>query len=169
MLRLNDGTVELAYAIDEVIDIIALPPVIERAARPGVIEGVTLIDGRQVELLDPYWLFSEATGFAPTDATAERPLCLLPAGDDNWTREVLRPLVEAAGYRIAYAGEVAPEDADFVIASEDAPPAMPAGSAKLLKLRKDLGSRNADPQSIYRYDRAGLMSALQHNRTQAKG
>ncbi|MBB5687155.1 chemotaxis protein CheA [Sphingobium boeckii] len=169
VLRLNDGTVELAYAIDEVIDIVTLPPVIERAARPGVIEGVALIDGRQVELLDPYWLFSEAMDISTAGPATARPLCLLPAGDDHWTREVLRPLVEAAGYRVAFAGDVSPEDADFVIASDDAPSALPAGSGKLLTLRKDLGNRDADPASVYRYDRAGLMSALQINRTRAKG
>ena len=159
VLRLNDGRIELAYAVDEVIDIVALPADVAPAPRPGVVQGVVLVEGRQVEMLDPHWLFAEAEGSAHPGGT--RPLCLLPAGDDPWTREILRPLVESAGYRTAFAGEVTPDDADFVIASDaDDASAVPSAPGRLLRLRSDIGARNTDPASIYRYDRAGLMSVL---------
>lgn len=163
VLRLNDGTVELAYAIDEVVDIVALPGEIVRAKTEGIVAGVALIDGRQVEILDPYWLFAEATGSAP--AGREKPVCLLSSSEDIWTREVLRPLVEAAGYRVAFAGDLEPGDADIVIASDSEPldTALPPG--RLLRLRSDIGARDGDPESVYRYDRAGLMTALQANRS----
>ena len=163
VLRLSDGAVELAYAIDEVIDIVPLPLEVARAAQDGRIQGVMLFEGRQIELLDPHWLF--AAGGQPSVGTVQ-PLCLLPAGDDHWTREILRPLVEAAGYRTAFAGEIAPDDADFVIAGDaDDPSARPSRPGRLLTLRRDLAAHDADPASIYRYDRAGLMSALHASRT----
>ncbi|MCJ8157524.1 chemotaxis protein CheA [Sphingomonas sp. LaA6.9] len=162
VLRLNDGAVELAYAIDEVIDIVALPSEIVRAKAEGIVAGVALIDGRQIEILDPYWLFADATGSGPV--SSEKPICLLSNGDDTWTREVLRPLVEAAGYRVAFAGDLEPGDADIVIASDTEPLDEELPPGRLLRLRSDMGARDADPSSVYRYDRAGLMSALQAGR-----
>lgn len=158
ILRLNDGQVELAYAIEEVIDIVSLPTAISPAANDGIVAGVALLDGRQIELLDPHWLFAEAIG--AVQGAAEHPICLLTDEDDLWTREVLRPLVEAAGYRVVFAKDAGAVEADVVIASEGAE-AEPT-SARVLRLRSDL--RGNDPSSIYRYDRAGLMSALQAGR-----
>ncbi|RJF85487.1 chemotaxis protein CheA [Sphingomonas cavernae] len=162
VLRLNDGAVELAYAIDEVIDIVALPSEIVRAKADGIVAGVALIDGRQIEILDPYWLFAEATGGGPT--SSEKPVCLLSSSEDPWTREVLRPLVEAAGYRVAFAGDLEPADADIVIASDAEPLETELPPGRLLRLRNDIGARDGDPSSVYRYDRAGLMTALQAGR-----
>lgn len=164
VLRLNDGTVELAYAIDEVVDIVALPAEIVRARTDGIIAGVALIAGRQVEILDPYWLFADATG--NVHAGKPKPLCLLPDHEDPWTREVLRPLVEGAGYRVAFAGEVSADAADIVITTEGETidPSLPKG--RVLRLRSDMASPGADADSVYRYDRAGLMAALQANRSQ---
>lgn len=162
VLRLTDGATELAYAIDEVLDIVALPGEIVRARGEGIVAGVALIDGRQVEILDPYWLFAEAAAEVVTGG--DRPICLLSNRDDPWTREVLRPLVEAAGYRVAFAGDVQPADADIVIASEgealdaDLPP------GRLLRLRADVAARDGDSASVYRYDRPGLMAALRAGR-----
>ncbi len=162
VLRLNDGTVELAYAIEEVVDIIRLSAAVVQARNEGIVAGVALLDGRQIELLDPHWLFADAVGSAP--AGAERPLCLLGDRDDPWTREVLRPLVEAAGYRVAFDGDVPPGDAHIIIASEGSAAETHAPSGRLLRLRSDIASRGADPASVYRYDRAGLMTALQAGR-----
>jgi two-component system chemotaxis sensor kinase CheA len=159
VLRLNDGVVELAYAIEEVIDIVRLPETLAPARREGIVAGVALLDGRQVEVLDAHWLFADAAGAA--SGGDDRPVCLLGNGEDTWTREVLRPLVEAAGYRAVFDGEADAGDAQVVIAVEGQAPGDDVPEGRLLRLRNDISARGADPASVYRYDRAGLMSALQ--------
>lgn len=167
VLRLNDGTVELAYAIEEVVDIVRLSSTLVQARKEGIVAGVALLDGRQIEILDPHWLFADAVGSAP--AGGDRPLCLLGDRDDPWTREVLRPLVEAAGYRVAFEGDAVEGDAHIVIASEGSAAETRAPQGRLLRLRSDIAAREADPGSVYRYDRAGLMTALQAGRARTGG
>lgn len=167
VLRLNDGTVELAYAIEEVVDIVRLPGAVTQARKEGIVAGVALFEGRQIELLDPHWLFADAAG--PGPAGADRPLCLLGDPDDAWTREVLRPLVEAAGYRVAFAGEATAEEAQIVIAGEGSAMEASVPSGRLVRLRSDISTRDADPGSVYRYDRAGLMTALRAGRARRQG
>lgn len=163
VLRLNDGAVELAYAIQEVVDIVSHTGEIVPAKEEGIVAGAALIQDRQIEILDPHWLFSGATGAVA--AATDRPLCLLPDRQDPWMTEVLRPLVESAGYRVVFAGDVEPDAADIVIAGEaamSAEPSLPPG--KILRLRSDIVARGGDAASIYRYDRAGLMDALRARR-----
>lgn len=153
ILRLTDGAIELAYAFAEVIDIAPLDGAIRPAQTPGQVAGVVLAGGEQVELIDPYWLFAEAG-----EGQAAAPLvCAIPAGDP-WLDKMLRPMVEALGYRVVAAG--AGVAADIVIASEDTPvPVSPEG-ATLLRLRTSPHADGAADGSIYRYDRAALLAAL---------
>jgi two-component system chemotaxis sensor kinase CheA len=153
LLRLSDGVSELAYAIDDVIDIVQLPPAMHRATSEGPIAGVALVDGEQVELIDVFWLFAQAES-AP--AKAEQPLCLLADAEDRWSREILRPLLEAAGYRVGFAGEAVEADADVVIAGNVA---VPASAAPVIRLRPDMAGANDG--SVYRYDRMGLLAAIE--------
>ncbi|MFD1611356.1 chemotaxis protein CheA [Sphingomonas tabacisoli] len=153
LLRLSDGVSELAYLIDDVIDIVQLPPGFQSAASEGPIAGVALVDGEQVELIDVFWLFAQA-GAAPTKE--ERPLCLLADPEDRWSREILRPLLEAAGYRVGFSGE-ASEQPDVVIASSTS---EESGPAPVIRLRPDMAGANDG--SIYRYDRMGLLAAIEN-------
>ena len=58
---------------------------------------MTLIDGEPAELVDAHWLFAN---FATSSAKpAEQLVCRLP-DDDPWMQNMLRPIVEAAGYRV---------------------------------------------------------------------
>ncbi|MBU3078394.1 chemotaxis protein CheA [Sphingomonas quercus] len=156
VLMMSDGAAELAYAIAEVTDIVHLGRDIVPTALPGPVAGVVLVDGRQVELLDPHWLFATVLD---ARAPAERPLCLLLDGADRWTREVLRPLVESAGYRVALEGEADPAEARVIIAGSEraAPDGLPA---PVVRLREHPERHGADDRTIYRYDREGLMAAL---------
>ncbi len=158
VLRLNDGITELAYAIGEVIDIVALSAQIAPPANPGLIAGVALIEGRQVELIDSHWLFGLAIGFAAP--ARKRPLCLLGNATDPWTREVLRPLVEAAGYRVAFAGESSEADAAVVIEAEDSAALPEVPGAEVIRLREAPHAHDVDDATIYRYDRESLFAAL---------
>ena len=82
-------------------------------------------------------------------------VCRLPS-DDPWMQNMLRPIVEAAGYIvIGEADELLP---DLVIHSDGAPPRA-TGDAHVLTLASDPESADGHGK-IYRYDRAGLMLAL---------
>ena len=152
LLRLSDGVAEVAYPIGEVIDIVPLAPAVNVAGEAGPIAGVALVDGVQVELLDSFWLFSEAqTSAAPADA---RPLCAIADAEDRWSREILRPLLEAAGYRVAF-GADPKQPADVIVADRDE---TVGAAAPVVRLRRELGT--GPDGSVYRYDRAGLLAAI---------
>jgi two-component system chemotaxis sensor kinase CheA len=153
LLRLSDGASELAYAIDDVIDIIQLPPAMHRATSEGPVAGVALVQGEQVELIDVFWLFAQAET-AP--AKEERPLCLLADAEDRWSREILRPLLEAAGYRVGFAADGGDVQPDVVIAAGDP---VATGTAPVIRLRPDMAGANDG--SVYRYDRMGLLAAIE--------
>ncbi|MCW3798861.1 chemotaxis protein CheA [Sphingomonas sp. BN140010] len=154
LFRLSDGHAEVGLAFAEVIDMAELDETVLPAATAGEVEGVTLIGGEPAELVDVHWLFARLGGGA---ATQDRTMvCRLPS-DDPWMQHMLRPIVEAAGYRVV-SGE-SEEEADLVIAAKGQPlPANDEG-ARTIWLRAEPDARKND-KSIYRYDRAGLMMAL---------
>jgi two-component system chemotaxis sensor kinase CheA len=153
LLRLSDGVSELAFAIDDVIDIVQLAPAMHRATSEGPVAGVALVQGEQVELIDVFWLFAQAEAALPGE---ERPLCLLADAEDRWSREILRPLLEAAGYRVGFTGDPAEAQADVVIAGSEP---VSAGAAPVIRLRPDMAGANDG--SVYRYDRMGLLAAIE--------
>lgn len=153
LFRLNDGAHEIGFAFAEVIDLMTIDHDVISASNPGEVSGVTLIGGEPAELVDAHWLFAEYLGSAAKPGV---PLvCRLPS-DDPWMQNMLRPIVEAAGYLVIGDGdELLP---DLVIQSDGAAPRA-NGGAHVLTLAAD--PEGADGQDkIYRYDRAGLMLAL---------
>jgi two-component system chemotaxis sensor kinase CheA len=154
IFRLNDGATEVGLAFREVIDLAQIGAEVIPAQTPGAIAGVTLIDGEPAELIDAYWLFGRYAG--PCLGLARQPICRLPERD-AWMQHMLRPIVEAAGYRVV--GAEHEGEADLVIASEHAEP--PDGEAgRVLVLRDNPEGASSDGRTIYRYDRAGLLLAL---------
>jgi two-component system chemotaxis sensor kinase CheA len=122
----------------------------------GEIEGLALIDGEPAEVVDPHWLFAQSSEGQFAGPTGRQPICRLTS-DDPWLQSFLRPLAEAAGYRIIGAGDA--EEADVAIAMDDAP-LTDARAAELIRLR---AAPEAGPESIgsvYRYDREGLTAAF---------
>ena len=153
VFRLNDGSHEIGYAFREVIDLMTLANEIIPSDMPGAISGVTLIDGEPAELIDAHWLFADYLGAAVRPAA--QLVCRLPEGD-AWMQNMLRPIVEAAGYLVI--GEKDELSADITIVSEGREvdederwPSAPPG---------DRSGRGRRPGQIYRYDRAGLLIAL---------
>jgi len=156
VLLLGDGTNEIAYVIREVVDIHALSPDCVPVSEPGPIAGVMLVDGMQVELIDCFWLFAQACN---PIASAERPLCLLDS-DDPWMRDVLRPIVEQAGYRVAYSGDASERAGAVMILSADRAAPAPDEGGTVIRLRANAEENGRSAGSIYRYDRSGLIAAL---------
>ncbi len=156
LFRLSDGVGELALAFAEVIDMAAIDADVIPSEIAGEISGVTLIDGEPAELVDAHWLFARAAAIGGGPAK-DRLVCRLP-DDDPWMQNMLRPIVEAAGYRVIGAGDL---PADLVIACADGEPEPAAASpgSRVILLRK-APAANANDGSIYRYDRAGLLDAL---------
>jgi two-component system chemotaxis sensor kinase CheA len=153
LFRLNDGAHEIGYAFAEVIDFATVDNDIIHAEWAGEISGVSLINGEPAELVDAHWLFANHVGVMAR--TAEQMICRLPS-DDPWMQNMLRPIVEAAGYQVV--GDEHEGDADLVIAAQGDEVAGDAG--KTIWLRTDHDAAGKKDESIYRYDRAGLLMAL---------
>ncbi len=154
VFRLNDGQHEIGYAFAEVLDFASIDNDIIHADRPGEVSGVSLINGEPAELIDAHWLFAQYVGAAARKL--EQLVCLVP-GWDPWMQNMLRPLVEAAGYRVI--DDADDDKADVVIAciGEELPDSV---NDKTIWLRPEPEAANKKDDSIYRYDRAGLLVAL---------
>src|SRR5688572_18502629 len=163
ILRLTDGAAELAYGFAEVVDIRSVTIAVQRAPTPGEVAGVALIDGSQVELIDPYWLFA-----AYSDAGARRgkaPVCALPAGDP-WMDHMLRPLIESLGYEVVAAGDGVAADILIASTEDETETGVAAGEVLRIRSRPELAGENDN--SIYRYDRVALLDALSRSATKTK-
>src|SRR3954470_10273171 len=154
VFRLNDGQHEMGYAFAEVLDFATIDNDVIHAERPGEISGVSLINGEPAELVDAHWLFANHVGAAAR--LAEQLVCRLPS-DDAWMQNMLRPIVEAAGYRVV--GDEHDLDADLVIAAQGAEVGGESAK-KTIWLRTEPEAAGKKDESIYRYDRAGLLMAL---------
>src|SRR5689334_1000810 len=149
LFRLNDGAHEIGYAFAEVIDFATIEHNVIHADSPGEVSGVSLINNEPAELVDAHWLFANHAGAAVR--TSEQLVCRLPR-DDPWMQNMLRPIVEAAGYRVI--GEDVDEEADLVIASQGD---QVDCAARAIFLRSEPDPKGKKDESIYRYDRAGLL------------
>ncbi len=161
LLRLGDGSAQIAYAIRGAPEIGTLTDEIVLSAAPGEIEGLTLVDGVAVELVDAHWLFAHR---AERPQGAARAVCRLPQGD-RWVDSFLRPLVEAAGYRVVGPDDEASADVAFAF---EAGAAAGAGAAQVIRLCTAPEEADAAGDSIYRYDRDRLTAALAAARAGAR-
>ena len=152
LFRLNDGAHEIGYAFREVVDLMTMDHARIPADNPAAVSGVTMIGGEPAELIDAHWLFAHHLGAAAKPAV--QAVCRLPT-DDPWMQNMLRPIVEAAGYLVI--GEDDELIADLVIATDDRPIEV-ADGARSIVLTAD--PEAANDRNIYRYDRAGLLMAL---------
>jgi len=152
LFRLNDGSHEIGYAFAEVVDFATIEHDIIHADQPGEVSGVSLISGEPAELVDAHWLFANHVGAMPQ--ASEQMICRIPR-DDTWMQNMLRPLVEAAGYRVV--SDESEDKADLAIAAKGE---KVAAAAHTIFLRSDPEPAGKKDESIYRYDRAGLLMAL---------
>ncbi|HET9398599.1 MAG TPA: chemotaxis protein CheA [Sphingomicrobium sp.] len=154
IFRLNDGQNEIGYAFREVVDMMTLEKDVIPAETVGDVGGVALIGGQPAELIDTHWIFAQHLGTAATRSTGQL-VCRLPEGD-AWMQNMLRPIVEAAGYLVI--GEKDELGADITIVSEGRDVASDDGG-RILRLASDPDAADGQDK-IYRYDRAGLLIAL---------
>lgn len=157
LLRLSDGHCELAYAVSEVADAAAIENEIVPCDEDSLIEGVTLVNGQLVPIIDGLTLFARHGRTVRTGAPLT---CRLPA-DDEWSKAILQPLVEAAGYLIREASD---ETADVTILMDDQAGPADDGTT-IIRLHSDTGQPGSSEEGIYRYDRDALLGALKQART----
>lgn len=150
LLRLSDGDSELAYIVGEVIDAGAMTDDLVPVADDPAIEGVTLIEGDLVPLLDGHRLFARSP--APL-RTGPAPTCRVPVGSE-WSRTILEPLVRAAGYTVTTDAGIE-ADVAILLAEASDTPEPPARATIRLSADPD-----AQEGAIYRYDREALLGAL---------
>lgn len=151
VLRIKDGDAEVAYAIAEPVDIVAVPAEIVPSTQAGPILGVVMIDGEQIELIDPQWLLGPESGDAVQPGA---PLCLIDGQGDGWIATFLKPVLEAAGYRVATRADDSEQPVVILTTDES-----DGGDDRVVRLsndRRDIGATNC----VYRYDRAGLLAAV---------
>ena len=150
LLRLSDGNSELAYIVREVVDASAMTEDLVPVADDPALEGVTLIEGELVPLLDAHRLFARSPAAA---RGGQAPICRVPAGSE-WSRTILEPLVRAAGYTVISDSEV---EADVAIVMSDGEPGEEPRARATIRLSAD---PDGDGDAIYRYDREALLGAL---------
>ncbi len=156
LLRLSDGACELLVAVQQVEDAVELAGPLIPVPEDPLAEAVTLVDGQPVTLIDAHELFAR---FGEPPVAAGRPRCSLPA--DDWARTILAPLVTSAGYEI-----VPPEAADphtiAIVFDEvfEAAEALGRGLIGPVIRLRDRPEATAGSDTIYRYDRDALLSAL---------
>lgn len=121
VLVIAAGAGRIAFATAGAVDTAEID---ERTASGAPGQRLALFDGASIELLDADGL--AAKGPSPVAARL-LPTCRLPA-DDRWSQDVLRPLVEAAGYEVV-ADAGLPVDVEIRIDPEAEVIVCNAGSA----------------------------------------
>ena len=152
LLRLSDSQSDLAYPVAELGETVEYDGSMAPADTDPEIEGVALIDGLPIPVVDGYHLFA-AHGAGP--APEAQLVCRLPA-EDEWVNRMLAPLVKAAGYRLT---EDSDAEADVVIITGDTAAGQAETHDNVITILSDPGDA-ANTPGIYRYDRAAIVQAL---------
>jgi two-component system chemotaxis sensor kinase CheA len=159
LLRLTDGSSVKFLAVEDVIDIFTLDGELAPSACPEIYEGVVSAFGETVELINVYRYFEMDAGGA--DKATERPLCYLQSdSESSWEHRILAPLLVASGYQVSF--DSADRDQAAVVLNRVSDEAEdPDQDARILQLRDTSHARLGSHSSIYRYDRIGLISAIE--------
>ena len=150
LLRLSDGDHQIAYLVSEVVDAGSMTEDLVPVADDPALEGVTLIDGELVPLLDAHHLFANCPA-PPSRGPA--PICRIPA-ESEWARTILEPLVRAAGYAVTRDADV---EADVAVVMADGDTAPIHAARAVVRLSADPEERG---DAVYRYDREAVLGAL---------
>ena len=157
LLRLMSGENGVLMMVQEILDIIDLE-VVRPAIGTPMVEAVIEHEGEQIELIDAHACLAEGARLQGSDlGQAGGALCYLEADQQGWMGNVLKPLLEAAGYR----GTHDPEQrasAWAELLSEDGGHGAAIDSSRTILLH-DRPGQSAE-RSIYRYDRAAILRAL---------
>lgn len=157
LLRLSDGQNVKFLAVEDVLDIFTLDGEIYQSAHPEMFEGVVTAQDESVELVNVFHYFEIYTDGSSTPNS--KPLCYIGGeGDSEWEKRILAPLLTASGYAVSF-DDADRQNAAIVLCrgngSED------VDDVRTLRLRDSVHPSHTTCPSIYRYDRIGLLSAIQ--------
>lgn len=110
LIRLADGGRSIVIPASEISQMVSLSA--DLPAEPDqMIVGLTQFGDEVVEMIDGLGLIARHA--APSRMMPGRPVWLVDAGSDSWTRQVLLPSLVAAGYapQIVQSRQAAPDDA----------------------------------------------------------
>ncbi len=157
LLRLRDGQITKFLAVEDVLDIFTLEGEIYPSSKPEIFEGVVMTQDQSVELVNIFQYFELQSDVA--FSSKNKPLCFIGCdGDSEWEKRILAPLLTASGYVVSF------DDADrnaaaIVLCRDDG--SEDRDDSRILQLRENLVPSTSASSSIYRYDRSGLLSAIQ--------
>ncbi len=160
MLRLSDGQTAKYLAVEEVLDIFSITAEIVPSARPDLHEGIVSAFGDMVELINTFQYFEARDAVQNTNKV--KPLCYVECdGDDLWETRILQPLLAASGYEVSFSSDDR-DRAEIVLSRDTSSVASNAAEDnRVLRLRESSFSARDMGPSIYRYDRIGLISAIE--------
>ncbi len=168
LVRMNDGVTMLCYPIEGVIDIVRMPKNLQAAKEPGLIAGVMLVGGEPVELIDPFWLMQDYGNGAGRSAAMQRqPLCRLAEDTDGWATNFLAPILRSSGYRVITGSDMAAHAVEvedvFLCMADSGSKHAASSDVPVVRLRTTPAAAGPEDDSIYRYDRAAVLSALRRH------
>jgi len=164
LLRLNDGAMTLLYAVREVEEAIELNGDLKPVSDEDMIEAVTLVGGKTISLIDGHKLFAR---FGEAPAATSRPLCRIPEGE--WARTILAPLVSSAGYDIVSDPDTREDVAIWFDDQYEAALALDAPFPAPVVRLSDTPDAGENSETVYKYDREGLVEALRQVRRAGGG
>ncbi len=159
MLRLTDGEHCKYLAVEDVLDIFSIDGAIVPSAEPHLHEGVIDAQGEMVELINVFRYFEADDN--NRSGLGQKPVCFVESDEEgNWERRILGPLLTASGYTVSFD----PADrgtAAIVLSRDDGAGETIADDPRVLHLRQNGHQPFGNLPSIYRYDRVGLLSAIE--------
>ncbi len=159
MLRLSDGETSKYLAVEQVLDVFCMSKNITASAYPNLHEGIVHVGGEPIELLNIFQFFELQT--TSSIINERRPLCYIACNQhDHWERNILEPLLAASGYEVSF-DEADKLAAQVVIGRDDDQSQMTYDDDRVLRLRHESFVSKDKLPSIYRYDRIGLISAIE--------
>lgn len=156
VLLLSDGGRQVYLAVDDVMDIVLIEGAIAPSGDPNEYEGVILVNGDAVELINIFRYFEDMDG--PVTSGREKALCVINH-DGRWEQQILAPLLRGSGYAVSF-DPADRERAQIIIAPEGKTEESEKARGRLIRLR-DKMAQTGKKESIYRYDRFGLLAAIE--------
>ncbi len=163
-LHLRVGGQEICYIVEDVADIIDMPIRPHLRVQTRGIAGIVSHEGQHLEVIDAHALFAGLAADNDAGSTALG-ICLIAGlADDPWMRTILAPLLVQAGYDVRDAGTTSDTEAEAgpsVLLCDSASDGSEGQCLPVIRLRAQAEVDMRDPhQSIYRYDRASLLAAV---------
>lgn len=162
-LHLKVGEQEICYIVEDVADIIDMPIRPDLSVRTHGIAGIVSHDGQHLEVIDSHALFAKLA--VESDGRTSAPGTCLVAGliDDPWMQTILAPLLIQAGYDVRDASMInlEPNAGPSVLLCDSGRTDTSTPAFPIIRLRGQVeADAHASHQSIYRYDRASLLAAV---------